>query len=415
MQARQSELRSRQWAAVFITAIILVTTASAAAKEKVLYSFTGGSDGGDPATALVFDKSGNAYGTSVTGGASGFGTVFELSPKSGGKWSEKALYSFAGGSDGMYPYGGIAVDKNGDLYGTTVGGGNGSNCDGGCGTVFKLTKSGNSWSENVLYSFQGGADGFGPGGALIFDAKGNLYGTTPDGGASGNGTVYTMIPGKNGTWKEKVIHSFAGGNQGATGSLGALLMDKSGNLYGVTETQGEFQAGTVYELSPEPKSKWKFAVLLEFEGAPDAGFPYGGLIFDKSGNLYGTTYYGGANGQGSVYELTPTRGQWAESVLYSFTGGKDGGSTTTTLVFDKKGNLYGTTSAGGDAKCGCGVVFKLAPSNGKWKESVAHAFSSTPDGAFAYYGLTLDKSGNLYSTTVQGGTHGQGTVFEIAP
>lgn len=410
---------SIRWAwAVFAVAIMLVSSAFAANKEKVLYSFTGASDGGDPATGLIFDKSGNAYGTTVVGGGTNsFGTVFQLKHGSGGKWTESVLYSFAGGNDGMYPYGGVVFDKSGNLYGTTVGGGSGSNCDGGCGTVFKLSHSGSGWSESVIYNFAGGNDGFGPGGALIFDKKGNLYGTTPDGGANSDGTVYTLIPGKSGQWTEKVIHSFAGGNEGATGSLGPLLLDKAGNLYGVTETQGASQYGTVYKLSPASGGKWKLSTLYGFAGKPDAGSPYGGLIADAKGNLYGTTYYGGANGLGAVFELTRgSNGKWKESVLYSFKGGKDGSATTTTLLFDKAGNLYGTTSMGGDTGCDCGTVFKLAPSSGgKWKESVAHRFTSTPDGANPYYGLASDKAGNLYGTTATGGNQGAGTIFELTP
>jgi uncharacterized repeat protein (TIGR03803 family) len=400
-----------------VMAIMLVNGAWAASKEKVLYSFTGGSDGGDPATGLTFDGSGNAYGTSVVGGSNGFGTVFQLTPGSHGTWTESVLYSFAGGSsDGMYPYGGVTFDKSGNLYGTTVGGGSGSSCGDGCGTVFKLAPSVSGWSESVIYSFAGGNDGFGPGGPLIFDKKGNLYGTTPDGGTNSDGTVYTLTPGKNGQWKEKVIHSFAGGNEGATGSLGPLLLDKAGNLYGVTETQGASGYGTVFKLSPVSKGSWKLTTLYGFLGEPDAGSPYGGLIADAKGRLYGTTYYGGANGLGAVFELTKgSNSKWTESVLYSFKGGKDGSATTTTLLLDKSSNLYGTTSAGGDLGCACGTVFKLASRGGKWTESVSHRFTGNPDGSFPYYGLSRDKTGNLYSTTATGGNQNQGVIFELTP
>jgi len=395
---------------------MLVNGALAANNEKVLYSFSGSPDGADPHTGLTFDSSGNAYGTSVLGGANGFGTVFELTPSSGGNWTESVLYSFAGGSDGMYPYGGVVFDKSGNLYGTTVGGGTGSSCDGGCGTVFKLSPSGSGWNESVIYSFAGGNDGFGPGGPLILDKKGNLYGTTPDGGTHSDGTVYTLVHGKNGQWTEKVIHSFAGGKDGATGSLGPLLLDKASNLYGVTETQGASGYGTAYKLSPVSGGKWKLTTLYGFKGEPDAASPYGGLVADAKGRLYGTTYYGGANGFGAVFKLTRgSNGSWTEIVLYSFQGGKDGSATTTTLLFDKTGNLYGTTSMGGDPKCDCGIVFKLAPSNGKWTESVAHRFTGTPDGANPYYGLASDKAGKLYGTTATGGDQDAGTVFELTP
>jgi uncharacterized repeat protein (TIGR03803 family) len=406
-----------------VITLILASSAWAANKEEILYTFTGGNDGGDPAAQLIFDSSGNAYGTTVVGGTSNFGTVFKLTPHANGKWTETVLYSFLGEADGKNPYGGVTIDAKGDLYGTTVSGGREGICDGdGCGTVFKLTRSGDSWTESTLYRFRGGTEGFGPGGGVVFDRSGNLYGTTPDGGSvngcygSGCGVVYELRPAKSGLWKQKVIHTFTGGNDGATGSLGLLLVDKSGNLYGLAELGGAHGQGTAFELSPASGGKWKISVLDGFKGVPHAGFPYGGLISDATGSLYGTTYYGGANGLGSVFKLTlGTNGKWSEGVLYSFKTGTDGNSPTSTLVFDGQGNLYGTTSAGGDAN-GDGTVFKLTPtSGGKWKESVVHRFKNNHDGANPYYGLTLDKAGHLYGTTAAGGAHGQGVIFEITP
>ncbi len=403
--------------------LILASSAWAANEEKVLYTFTGGNDGGDPAAQLTFDNSGNAYGTTVVGGPSNFGTVFKLTHDPNGKWTETVLYSFLGGNDGRNPYGGVTMDAKGNLYGTTVAGGSGGACAGdGCGTVFKLARSGNSWTQSILYRFKGGTDGFGPGGGVVFDQKGNLYGTTPDGGSangcdgSGCGVVYELSPSKGGDWNERVIHRFTGGNDGATGSLGLLLVDKPGNLYGVTELGGAHGAGTAFKLSPASGGKWKISVLDGFKGMPYAGFPYGGLISDPAASLYGTTYYGGANGLGSVFKLTlGANGKWSESVLYSFKTGTDGNSPTSTLVFDGRGNLYGTTSAGGDAN-GDGTVFKLTPTSGdKWRETVVHRFQNNHDGANPYYGLTLDQAGNLYGTTAAGGAHGQGVIFEIIP
>lgn len=329
-----------------------------------------------------------------------------------------------GGNDGKYPYGGVTLDAKGNLYGTTVSGGSGGICSGdGCGTIFKLTRSGKSWEESVLYNFTGGNDGSGPGGGVVFDKQGNLYGTTPDGGkanacgGNGCGVVYQLMPTKGGKWRQRVIHSFTGGNDGSTGSLGLLLLDQAGDLYGVAEEGGAHGAGTAFELSPSSGGKWTMSTLHGFKGMPHAGSPYGGLISDAAGNLYGTTYYGGANGLGSVFKLAPdSKGKWSESVLYSFKTGTDGNSPTSTLVFDAQGNLYGTTSAGGDTN-GDGTVFKLTPtSDGKWKQSVVHRFKNSPgDGANPYYGLTLDKAGNLYGTTAIGGAQGQGVIFEIIP
>lgn len=402
----------RAW--VFCALAVLLVN-GAWAKEKVLYSFSGGSDGGDPASALTSDGSGNLYGTTVVGGA-GYGTVFELSPASNGRWKETVLYSFSGGSDGKNPYGGVIFDSAGkNLYGTTVAGGTGGVCVGdGCGVVFELTPSGSTWNESVIHNFKDSNDGNLPGGALVFDKAGNLYGTTPDGGTHQLGTVYTLTLGKNGQWKEKVIHNFTGGRDGAVGSLGSLLTDGAGNVYGVSELGGSHGAGTAFAMSMSG-GKWKLNTLYGFRGQPNAGFPYGGLIFDKAGNLYGTTGYGGKNGLGSVFKLTNVNGKWRESRLYSFKGGKDGSLTTTTLVFDASGNLYGTTSMGGDTGCDCGTVFKLTPVGSKWKESVVHRFHSVPDGANPSYGLMLDGSGNLYGTTATGGIDNQGSIFEITP
>ena len=414
--------------AVVVFAVILGNTAWAAGTEKVVHSFTGGNDGIDPAATLAADSAGNLYGTTVSGGtgtlcANGCGTVFELSPAAGGKWKETILYNFTGGSDGKNPYGGVTLDSKGDLYGTTVAGGSGGTCaSDGCGVVYLLSKSGKKWVETVMYNFSGGKDGFGPGGAVVFDSAGNLYGTTPDGGnlhkcnGGGCGVVYQISPIRGGGWKQTVLHTFTGGADGAVGSLGPLFVDKKGNIFGIAELGGDpsCQCGTVFRLAPVGGT-WKFKTLHAFTGIPSAGSPYGGVIADSKGNLYGTTYFGGANGAGSVFKLTKSAGKFTESVLYSFTGGADGGAPTTTLMFDAKGNLYGTTSAGGDSN-GDGVVFKLAPkSGGQWKESVVHKLGKGSDGRNPYYGLLSDKTGNLFGTTAIGGGSGQGVVFEITP
>ena len=376
--------------------------------ERVLYSFTGGTDGGDPATSLNFDSRGNLYGTTVVGGAYGCGTVFKLTPDSSGSWQELALYDFTCYGDGKNPYGGVTFDSHSRMYGTTVSGGLGGSCgSSGCGVVFQLT----SKSEKVLHSFTGGNDGFGPGGPVVFDGAKTLVGTTPDGGENGAGVVYELTAhGKS--WRERVIHAFTGGKDGGTGSLGALLVDSSGNLYGVTETGGKNGGGTVFELSPTSKKKWKLTTLYEFKGTPDAASPYGGLIADTAGDLYGTTYYGGSYGQGTVFELRArNHGRYRERVLYSFTGGSDGGSPTSTLLLSGT-TLYGTASAGGGS-CGCGAIFGVDIASGG--ESVLHTFAGGSDGAYPYYGLTADGSGNLYGTTAVGGSGNAGVVYELTP
>ena len=229
---------------------MLVSGAWAASNGKLVYSFTGAGDGSDPATQLTFDAEGNGYGTTVSGGFYGYGTVFELKRQSGGNFQETVLYSFTGGFDGKNPYGGVTFDGQGNLYGTTVAGGNGGVCAGdGCGVVFELTNDAGSWTPSVLYNFTGGDDGFGPGGGVVFDKAGNLYGTTPDGGKFSGGVVYELSP-QGSTWQQNVIHAFTGGNDGAVGSLGLLLIDGNGNLYGVTEVGGAHSAGTVFRASP---------------------------------------------------------------------------------------------------------------------------------------------------------------------
>lgn len=408
------------WHFIFSLALVVAVTllsshARAASSAQVIYSFAGDEDGEYTDTDLVIDRAGNIYGTSVQGGDFGTGTVFQLTP-SGSGWTHTVLYSFTGGADGGQPYKGVTLDALGNLYGTAVIGGNGGICaEDGCGVVYKLTKSGSNWTQSVLYNFTGGKDGYGPGAGLTFDQAGNLYGMTPTGGAFGVGTIYQLVPQQDGTWKFRVIHAFTGGNDGSSGSAGRLIQDSAGVLYGVATTGGANGKGTAFALKQAANGTWKFKTLYAFKGQPDAGFPYGGLTFDKAGNLYGTTYYDGANNLGSVYQLSPgTGGAWKEKVLYSFKGGSDGNSSISNLVLDGAGNLYGTTSEGG-AGCGCGTIFKLTPMGSTWKETVAYRFQGAPDPGFAYNGMTMDAAGNLYGATVHGGADNEGAVYKFLP
>jgi uncharacterized repeat protein (TIGR03803 family) len=406
----KSKFIIRAGAALALASVL--ANVSWAATYKKLYNFAGGTDGRDPATPLTFDSAGNAYGTTAAGGDFDFGTVFMLTPSG----QETVLYSFTGAGDGLDPHGGVTLDSAGNLYGTTVAGGFGGFCAGdGCGVIFELSPSDGGWSETTLYSFQGLNDGFGPGGGLVFDSAGNLFGQAPDGGKHSAGVVFELSPTGQG-WKYKVIHAFTGGKDGAVGSLGLLLFDAAGNLYGVTEIGGTNGAGAVYKLSPTPGGGWKTTVLYDFKGMPDAANPYGGLILDAAGNLYGTTYFGGASGMGAVFQLIPgPNGTLQENVLYSFQGGTDGSFPTTTLVFNPAGSLYGTTSTGGRPSCDCGTVFKLTLSHGSWNEKIVHFFGKGRDGSSPNYGLTFDQAGNLYGTTPVGGTGGQGIVFQLTP
>jgi uncharacterized repeat protein (TIGR03803 family) len=401
-----------------VASIALTTSSpsSAAGDYKMLYSFQGedeinddDDDGSNAATGLIFDVTGNAYGTTVTGGVDNCGTVFELKRLGHGQWQEIVLYSFTCFNDGKNPHGGVAFDKAGNLVGTTVAGGSGGICSGdGCGVVFELSPTG----EKVLYNFTGGNDGFGPGSPLTIDGAGDLFGMTPDGGAFSAGTIFELSL-KNSNWHLHTIHAFTGRDDGAVGSLGPLFLDAAGKLYGVTELGGRRSAGTAFRLVRGQSGVWNFTTLYTFKGQPDAGSPYGGLIPDAAGNLYGTTYYGGSAGLGAVYELSPGRNGWTEQILYNFLGGTDGSYPTTTLLFDAAHNLYGTTSTGGRPSCDCGTIFKLKPN--PWTESIVHDFGVMPDGSYPYYNLTPGPGGGLYGATTYGGVDGFGAVFELAP
>jgi uncharacterized repeat protein (TIGR03803 family) len=394
------------------TAIALLAAAVPASSTKLIYGFAGGKDGEYLDTDLVIDSAGNLYGSSVQGGDFGSGTVFELSP-SGSSWTHTVLYSFTGGADGGEPYKGVTLDSKGNIYGTAVTGGSGS-CEGGCGVAFELTKSGGTWTQAVIHSFTGGNDGSGPGSGLAIDSHGNLYGMTPTGGAYGLGVVYQVHPETNGQWQLNVLHAFTGGDDGSSGSAGRLIFDSAGNLYGVTTVGGAHGDGVVFEITHN-QSTWTLLPLYAFRDQPDGALPYGGLIFDQAGSLYGTTYYAGVHDVGTVYKLTHAHGAWSETVLYSFKGGSDGSSPISTLVMDKSGNLYGTTSDGGTS-CACGVIFKLAPNgNGTYTESVPYRFPGTPGAGFAYNGMVGDSSGNFYGATTHGGTSNDGAIYKFTP
>ena len=285
--------------------------------------------------------------------------------------------------------------------------------EGGCGVVYKLTNSGGKWTHTVLHAFTGGYDGSGPGARVTVDGAGNVYGMAPTGGAYGLGTIYKIRQGQNGAWVLKVIHAFTGGADGATGSAGRMIL-RHGDLYGAATTGGTYGSGVVFELTPTQVGEWDFRTIYSFRGQPDGSFPYGALLFDSSGNIYGTTYYGGANNIGAVYQLTPrTNGEWREKVLYSFQGGTDGNSPISNLVFDTARNLYGTTSEGG---LGTGTIFKLSPvGGGHWMETVVHMFQGPPDGAFSYNGMVVDPFGNFYGATVHGGVDDDGSIYKFTP
>jgi len=353
---------------------------TAAAQDlATLYSFTSG-DGANPGAGLMADPAGNLYGTTFNGGASGQGTVFQLDPSG----NLNVLYNFAGG-DGSHPRASLIADAAGNLYGTTINGGAND-----AGTVFQLTPSG---TLNVLYSFTGGNDGALPFAGVIADPAGNLYGTTI--GGDGPGTVFQLTP-----WGDlNVLQSFTSGDSPWAG----LIADAAGNLYGTTE--GGDGPGTVFQLTPSGTLN----VLHRFAGL-DGAVPHGTLIFDAPGNLYGTTHNGGTSGYGTVFQLTPSG---ALNVLHSFTGGSDGAYPEAGVITDMAGNLYGTTYGGGAG--GQGTVFQLDPSGNL---TVLHSFTGGSDGGRPAADLIADAAGNLYGTTSSGGATatcpgGCGTVFEL--
>jgi len=395
--------------ATFLFVIALSVTTAAATTTDVIFSF--GEDEGEYAdTDLETDSAGNIYGTTVLGGDFGSGTVFQLTPTPNG-WVHTVLYSFTGGVDGGEPYKGVTLDRDGNLYGTAVTGGSG-NCEGGCGVIYKLTNTKGTWTQKVVHAFTGGDDGSGPGSRVTVDRAGNVYGMTPTGGAYGLGTIYQIRPPSSGALTFKVIHAFTGGADGSNGSAGRMIL-RDGRLYGAATTGGNQGSGVVFELTPKAFGEWNFKTIYTFQGQPDGSFPYGALLFDPSGNIYGTTYYGGANGIGAVYELSPQPvGEWTEDLIYSFQQGPDGNSPISNLVFDKAGNLYGTTSEGG---LGSGTIFKLSPVGGNWTETVVHAFEGPPDGGFAYNGMVVDAFGNFYGATVHGGENNDGSVYKFTP
>jgi uncharacterized repeat protein (TIGR03803 family) len=359
----------------------------AASTEQVLYSFcalSGCTDGGQPAGGLIFDGAGNLYGATIDGGAYGYGTVFELTPAAGGGWTETVLYSFCPNS--------------------------------GCG------------------------DGASPIGGLIFDAAGNLYGTTANGGiqgtppcvyTSGCGTVFELSPAGNGTWTERVLHAFNDNGKDGFAPAPGLIFDSTGNLYGATSRGGPKSAvcsdgcGTVFKLKPNANGTWTETVLHSFchvNGCAGDGIqPMAGLILGAGGSLYGTTYFGGASskhcefGCGIAFQLTPgANGKWSEKVLHSFNG-DNGRGPQAGLILDASGNLYGTTEL-------IGTVFELIKSaKGGWTEKVLHRFGKGEDGTNPDASLIFDAAGNLYSTTFGGGANtclpngGCGIVFQLSP
>lgn len=405
--------RSRYSLGVVLAALAISSILNLTAHSQA-FGKNNNRDGREPFAGLIMDNKGNLYGTTLEGGAYlagtifGAGTVFELTPPttSGGSWTESILHSF-NGTDGSAPDAGLVMDTdtNGNLlhlYGTTL------------GLVFKLTPpstSGGKWTESVLSSLNG------TNARLLMDKVGNLYGGTQGGGVNGDGTVFELSPpAKKGSWTKSILHSFDG-SDGSWVIDTSIIMDASGNLYGTAYHGGTQGAppgnGTVFELTP-PATKgggWTELPPYSFNGGTTDGQNPTGLTL-SNGNLFGATVAGGAQNSGTVFELTPNGGP--ESILWSFGSGTDGKAPHRSPIADANGNLYGTTQLGGNSNDG--TVFELSPptsASGTWTESILHSFSGT-DGDEPVADLIM-VNGNLYGTTTGGGTDGLGTVFELTP
>lgn len=398
--------------------LVMTSTASAANTEKVLYSFTGGADGSEPHAGLVFDQSGNLYGTTAYGGLYGGGVVYRLSPNANGTWTQTVLHSFTGGSDGAYPdWDRLAIDALGNLYGVTANGG----IYGG-GTLFMLSpNSDGTWTDTVLHQFTWGRDGGQPRTTPIFDATGNLYGTASYGGAYGCGTAFRLTPGPNTKWTYRVIHQFR--DQPACSPWSSLIFDAAGSLYGTTRNQvggcGDppWECGTVFQLTPSPNNTWTYKVVHQFRGGKGGADPsVSGLVFDDAGILYGTTEHAGSYAFGVFFKLTPDmNNHWDFQVLHQFRENSDGSYPQGQVARDLTGNLYGTAAAGG--VYGGGNLFEMSLNpNGTRTFMVLYNFGGadgySPAGGA---GVVMDAAGNLYGTTVVGGAYGYGVIYQITP
>jgi uncharacterized repeat protein (TIGR03803 family) len=379
---------------------------------KPLYNFCDSGNCPDIVNGdLIFDGAGNLYGTTFEGGdCQSCGTVFRLSPNSDGTWKRTTLFEFNGKDEGGSPRAGLAMDAAGNLYGTTT-----ANGEFGDGTVFELSplKDG-AWKLTTILPFNG-ENGAVPQAHLILDAAGNLYGTTIQGGNSacnaGCGTVFELSPAADGTWKHTTLLEF-NGKDGASPYC-PLVFDASGNLYGTTAGGGKFGDGTIFELLPESDGVWHFTTLFAFNDK-DGAFPRGGLVLDAAGNLYGTTEGAGQTFKpGTVFKLShESNGAWKLTTILEFDI-RNGSTPTAGLIFDPAGNLYGNAN---DGSFGEGIVFRLSPqSDGKWKETILLTFNLKNRLAAPAGVPVLDAAGNLYDSASQGGKLGGGVVFELSP
>lgn len=326
--------------------------------HTVLYNFTGGADGSEPYKGVTLDTQGNLYGTAVTGGGGGCeggcGVAYKLT-NNGGSWTQSVIHTFTGGEDGAGPGARLTVGDDGDVYGMAPTGG-----AFGAGTIYRIHPSKHgAWKLSVIHAFTGGADGIGgSAGAMLFRGR-HLYGAATAGGANGEGAIFELTPAKTGEGKYKAIYAFKGEPDGAF-PYGGLAFDALGNLYGTTYYDGEDEVGTVFQLTPTHKGAWKEKTLYSFQGGSDGANSIGNVVFDNTGNLYGTTSEGGSGGSGVIFKLAPlSRREWQESVVHSFAGPPDGAFAYNGMVGDGAGNFYGATVHGGAQDEG--AIYKFTP------------------------------------------------------
>lgn len=431
----RSFIRFINWGNIALGVLVVLvmtldsTSTAHAQTFQVVHTFTGGGDGANPVAGLTLGPNGNLYGTAYFGGhdkgncaGTGCGTVFKITHH-GSDWVFSRLYPFTDTGDGAAPNSRVIFGHDGTLYGTTSVGNN----------VFNLKPPPNApvsvfapWKISLVHQFGSVGDGNAPAGDLVFDAAGNLYGTTYSGGnwnlcgGTGCGRVYQLVR-SQGSWMETPLYDFTGQADGNYPVSGVIL-DPSGNLYGTASQGGGFQFGNVFQLA-NSGSSWTENTLYSFQGQQDGQFPLAGLIFDPSGNLYGATSSGGSGNGGIIFSLMPGGGNWTFSLLTSLTGGAGATGPHGSLIMDTAGNLYGTTYS--DGAFGFGSVFQLTPTSRGWNYTSLYDFTGGADGANPAAGLAMDANGNLFGTTYSGGVTGPtcdpnagnqcGAVFEIAP